>query len=121
MTGLNQAKLLDMFRYYIEDCPMINESNCEKFVLWRISHANGNTKISSVETSVAKELALDSDANTLNTAKDIGSENHDCACTNKYVKEKGGGKTENFSNISWDITSNYGRLFTIQYTYIAKY
>ena len=26
--------------------------------LWQISHANGNTKISSVKTLVAKELAL---------------------------------------------------------------
>ena len=53
----------------------------EKFDLWWISHANENTKISSVDTSVVKEVALDSDVNILNTAKDIaiGSKNHGCA------------------------------------------
>ena len=35
-----------------------NESNFKKIDIWCILHANGNTKISSVETSVAKELAL---------------------------------------------------------------
>ena len=34
------------------------ESKLEKTDLWQISHANGNTKNSSVETSVAKEFAL---------------------------------------------------------------
>ena len=38
--------------------PQANESNFEKIDLWWISHANRNTKISSVETSVVKELAL---------------------------------------------------------------
>ena len=47
----------------IKDCPMrstskLNESNFEKINLWQIIHANGNTKISSVETSIAKELVL---------------------------------------------------------------
>ena len=35
-----------------------NDSNFEKIDLWQILHANGNTKISSVETSVVKELVL---------------------------------------------------------------
>ena len=32
-----------------------NKSNVMKIDLWQISHANRNTKISYVETSVAKE------------------------------------------------------------------
>ena len=35
-----------------------NKLNFEKIDLWQIAHANGNTKISSLETSVAKELVL---------------------------------------------------------------
>ena len=38
--------------------PQTNELNFEKVDLWLISHANGNTKISSVETLVTKKLAL---------------------------------------------------------------
>ena len=38
--------------------PQTNELDFEKIDLWRISHANGNTKISSKETSAAKELVL---------------------------------------------------------------
>ena len=51
MTGQNRAKLF-------EGNSQANESNFEKIDLWRISHANGNTKISSVETLVAKEPVL---------------------------------------------------------------
>ena len=60
MTGQNEAKLFKMFIYIskIAPYPQANKSNFEKIYLWRISHANGNTKISSAETSVAKELAL---------------------------------------------------------------
>ena len=35
-----------------------NEVNFEKTDLWWVSHANGNTKISSVETSVAKAFVF---------------------------------------------------------------
>ena len=46
---------------YIKDCPM--RCICKWIKFWKndpwwISHANGNTKISSVETSVAKEPVL---------------------------------------------------------------
>ena len=51
-TGQNQPKLFKMF---IIDCPMKFTSKWIKINLWRISHANGNIKTSSVETLVAKE------------------------------------------------------------------
>ena len=60
-TGQNWAKLFKMFIYTSKIVPwdsQANESNFEKIDLWRISHANGNTKISSVETLVAKEPVL---------------------------------------------------------------
>ena len=60
-TGQNRAKLLKMFIYITKIVPLDpqgSESNVEKIDLWRISHANWNTKISSVETLVAKELVL---------------------------------------------------------------
>ena len=61
MTGHNQAKLFQMFIYISKIVPWdphANESNFEKIDLWHISHANGNTKISSKEILVAKELVL---------------------------------------------------------------
>ena len=60
-TGQNRAKLLEMFiciSYIGPSNSQANELNFEKIDLWRISHANGNTKISSVETLVAKEPVL---------------------------------------------------------------
>ena len=53
MACKNQAKLSKMFIYTskIVPCnPQTNESNFKQIDLWQISHANGNTKISSVET-----------------------------------------------------------------------
>ena len=61
MTGQNPAKLFKMFIYLSKIVPrdaQANESNFEKFDLWWILHENRNTKISSVETLVAKELVL---------------------------------------------------------------
>ena len=60
-TGQNWAKLLEIFIYISYTIPwnsQANESNFEKIDLWWISHANGNTKISYVETLVAKEPEL---------------------------------------------------------------
>ena len=60
-TGQNRTKPFEMFIYTWKIVPwdsQANESNFEKIDLWRISHANGNTKISSVETLVAKEPVL---------------------------------------------------------------
>ena len=50
-----------------------NDSNFEKIDLWQISHAKRNKKISSVETSVAKELPL---VFQCNTVKDISFKNY---------------------------------------------
>ena len=53
----NQAKLFEMFIYTSKIVPgdaQTNESNFEKINLWRASHVNGNTKISSEETSTAR-------------------------------------------------------------------
>ena len=53
MACRNRAKLFEMFMYISKIVPwdpQANESNFEKIHLWRISHANGSTKISSVET-----------------------------------------------------------------------
>ena len=50
-----------MFIYISKIVPwnlQANESNFEQIDLWWISDANGNTKISSVETLVAKEPVL---------------------------------------------------------------
>ena len=61
MTGQNQAKLFQMIIYkqkIILWDPQANESNFEKIYLWQTSHAKGNTKISSVENSLVKELVL---------------------------------------------------------------
>ena len=60
-TGQNHAKLLEMFiciSIIVPWDPQANKSDFEKIDLWGISHANGNTKTSSEETSVAKELML---------------------------------------------------------------
>ena len=60
-TGQNRAKLFEMFIYISKIFPLdsqANESNFEKIDLWQISHANRTTKTPSVETSIAKELAL---------------------------------------------------------------
>ena len=50
-----------MFIYMSKIVPrdsQANESNFEKIDLWRISYANRTAKTLSVETSIAKELAL---------------------------------------------------------------
>ena len=61
MTGQSRVKLLKMFIYISKIVPWDpqgNELNVVKIDLWWISHANWSIKISSVETSVAKELVL---------------------------------------------------------------
>ena len=61
ITGQNQVELFKMFIYIskiVPRDPQANKSNFEKINRWQISHANGNTEISSAETLVAKELAL---------------------------------------------------------------
>ena len=61
MTGQKHAKLLEVFIYIYKIAPwdpQANESNFEKIDLWGILHAKGNTKSSSEETPVAKELVL---------------------------------------------------------------
>ena len=60
-TGQSQAIVFKMLIYISKIVPwdaQVNESNFEEINLWRISHTNGNTKISFVDTSVAKELVL---------------------------------------------------------------
>ena len=59
--GQNQAKLFEMFIYASKIVPgdaQMNELNFEKINVCWTSHENGNTKISSEETSIARELAL---------------------------------------------------------------
>ena len=61
MTGLNLGKFLEMFIYIskiVPQDPQGNESKLEKIDQWQISHANRNTKNSSVETLVVKELVI---------------------------------------------------------------
>ena len=61
MTGQNRTKLFEMFIYISEIVTrdlQANKSNFEKINLWRISHASRTAKTPSVETSIAKELAL---------------------------------------------------------------
>ena len=58
MAFQNRMKLFKMFMYILKFVSQANESDFEKIDLLQISHVNGNTKISSVETLVAKELAL---------------------------------------------------------------
>lgn len=52
-----------------------------------------------------------------NRVKYISFKNY-CHWANKYICE---GEGEYFSNLSWGITKNYGRLFTEQHNYISKY
>ena len=61
ITGQNRTKLFEMVIYISKIVPrdsQANESNVEKINLWQISHANKTAKTPSVETSIAKELAL---------------------------------------------------------------
>ena len=88
-----------------------NESNFGNIKLWRISHANENTKIYSKETLVAKELALV--ITDTNTAEDVSKIMAACGPLWKQVCEEGGGEGEkynNFSNILRGITRDYGWL-----------
>ena len=60
-TGQNYAKLLLCFFIYprlSHEIHLQMNQTLQRSVFWGISHANGNTKTLSEETSVAKDLVL---------------------------------------------------------------
>ena len=60
MTGQNRTKPFEInnISKIVPRDSQANESNFEKINLWRNSQANRTAKTPSVETSIAKELAL---------------------------------------------------------------